>query len=99
MMHTKDKLAVELRKLGLTKMADQAEKGHFHDFMSPLDFPTVALVSGLAEAAIRNKDHGGAIMALRSRVIDGEFDASQEESDEWANSPEGQSALSMLHRR
>jgi hypothetical protein len=35
-------------------------------------------------------------MALRRRVINGDFDASKEESDEWAESPEGQDTFKKL---
>jgi hypothetical protein len=35
-------------------------------------------------------------MRLRRRVIDGEFDASGEEGDEWAASPEGQETFRKL---
>jgi hypothetical protein len=33
---------------------------------------------------------------LAARVANGEFDASKEESDEWANSPSGQAAAKQL---
>lgn len=33
---------------------------------------------------------------LAARVADGEFDASKEESDEWASSPSGQAAAAEL---
>ena len=33
---------------------------------------------------------------MAQRVIAGEFDASKEESDEWARSPEGQETLGLL---
>ena len=39
-----------------------------------------------------------AILDLRDRVINGDFDASAEESEEWANSPEGQDAMRLVER-
>jgi hypothetical protein len=39
---------------------------------------------------------GLALMGLRQRVIDGEFDASPAESDAWAASPEGRATLAEL---
>jgi len=95
-MHTKDKLAQALKAIQLDDMADKAAIGYYHDFLSPLDFPEIQLVNDLAEAAKRLPLHYRGIMALRQRVIDGEFDASTEESEEWARSPEGQAAMASL---
>lgn len=94
-MHTKDKLAAALHKVGLDEMAKKAADGYYHDYLSPLDFPEMQLVGDLAEASKENpaKDM---ILALRLDVINGEYDASREESDEWMNSPEGQEALRRL---
>lgn len=88
--HTKDILADELRKIGLTEMADRAAQGYYHDFLSPLDFPEITLASDLAKVGTPEA------LALRLRHIDGEFDASFEESEEWAASPEGQAVFKEL---
>jgi len=95
MTHTKDILAAELRKAGLSDMADKAATGYYHDFLSPLDTPCLQLAADLLAAGT------DASMALRERHLNGEFDATKEESDEWANSPEGRDAFSrsMQHRR
>jgi len=95
-MHTKDKLADALTQLGLNEMAAKARDGFYHDFLSPLDLPEMALVVALGAAATVHPDKAAAIEALRRRVIDGEFDASDEESDEWADSAEGQAAFRRL---
>lgn len=89
-MHTKDKLAEALRKIGLNEMADKAAKGWYHDFLSPLDFPELQLSMDLAAVGTPEA------LALRSRHHNGEFDASPAESEEWAKSPEGQAAMRML---
>jgi hypothetical protein len=86
-MHTKDFLALELRKAGLHAMADKAATGHYHDFESPLDFPEIQLATDLTLAG------GPAALALRARHFNGEFDASTEESEAWA---EGQEAFGQL---
>jgi len=91
-MHSKDVLAAELRKAGLPEMADRAASGWYHDFLSPLDTPTLALLADLATAGTTPAK------ALRQRVIDGEFDATQQESDEWADSPEGRETFKRLLR-
>ena len=99
-MHTKDQLAAALREVGLDAMADKAAIGYYHDFLSPLDLPEMVLVDDLAlSAKHRPEDNATAILALRQRVINGEFDASAEESEEWANGPEGQDAMRLLFAR
>jgi len=92
-MHTKDLLAGELRAAGLADMADKAANGHYHDYLSPLDFPELQLAADLEAAGTPEA------MALRERAFDGDFDASIEESEEWAKSPEGQFAMQSLFRR
>jgi hypothetical protein len=81
-------------------MANKAAAGYYHDFMSPLETPTITLVNELhiaaekAEPADREK-----ILYVREQVINGDFDASREESEEWARSPEGQRTMGMLFKR
>jgi len=92
-MHTKDNLAQELEKAGLPEMAKKARAGIYHDYLSPLDFPELQLDVELHMAA----EAGNAAAArLRDRHHAGEFDASFEESEEWANSAEGKAAVKML---
>lgn len=95
-MHTKDYLAQELRAAGLDEMAEKAAKGHYHDFLSPLALPEMQLDADLAKAI-----EGGnkAAQKLRKRHHNGEFDASTEESEEWAKSPDGLAAFRQLTRR
>lgn len=101
-MHTKDKLAAALREVGLDDMADRAATGYYHDFLSPLDFPEMQLEADLSYA--RDNTDGknwsvafaGQVEALRQRVINGDFDASTEESEEWAASEDGQATFDRL---
>jgi hypothetical protein len=95
MMHTKDMLANELTEVGLLSMANAARAGYYHDFLSPLATPGMQLCADLAMMA-EGTPNREAILALRQRVINGDFDASQEESDDWAGSPEGQEAFQSL---
>ena len=95
-MHTKDKLADALLAVGLLDMSLQARGGYYHDFLSPLELPEIALVTALGAAATANPDKAADIRALMTRVINGDFDASAEESEEWAASPEGQEAFRSL---
>jgi hypothetical protein len=95
-MHTKDMLANELMKLGLGEMSLQARAGYYHDFLSPLAMPELQLMQDLADAADARPDRHMQILALRKRVINGDFDASSEESEAWARSKEGQDTFRRL---
>jgi hypothetical protein len=92
-MHSKDFLAQELRKAGLDTMAVEAEKGMYHDFLSPLATPDLQLDADLVEAI---KAGNEAAKDLRRRHHAGEFDATLKESDEWADSEDGKEAFGML---
>lgn len=90
-IHTKDMLADELRRAGLPEMADLAAEGYYHDYLSPLDAPCLQLTMDLAAAGTTEA------MALRSRAIQGDFEASDEESEAWADSRDGQDTMRLLH--
>jgi len=89
-MHTKDRLAQELRAINLEGMAVLASMGKYDDFLSDDAMAIVNLANELAKVGSVEA------LALRRRVIGGEFDATKEESDAWAASPEGQEAFRML---
>lgn len=95
-MHTKDYLSSQLRAAGLDAMADKAATGYYHDYLSPLDLPEMQLDADLVEAINAGNE---AAKLLRQRHHQGAFDASIEESDEWAKSPEGQEAFKSLITR
>ena len=81
-------------------MIDRASSGYYHDYLSPLALPEMALVAELGSLANHPSRARGlaglAIMGIRQRVIDGEFDASKAESDKWARTPEGRAAFASL---
>lgn len=89
-MHSKDILAEELRKAGLHNMAIKAANGVYHDFLSPLPDPALELDRDLVQAGTKEA------MAIRQRHHNGEFDATLEESEAWAESAEGQEAMHKL---
>jgi hypothetical protein len=95
-MHTKDRLAAALRELKLDIMAKRAERGYYHEFLSPLDLAEVALVNDPGHMANRRPHQRTEILAFRKRVMNGEFDATKEEGDAWAASREGQDAMRRL---
>jgi hypothetical protein len=102
--HTSAKLVRALRELPTLAvppaMIRRAEEGYYHDYLSPLAFPELALVNELGALANHpsraTTGAGLALIGLRQRVIDGDFDASKAESDAWAASPEGQAAWAEL---
>jgi len=89
-MHTKDILSAALVEVGLPVMGRKAAQGYYHDFLSPLDFPELDLIGDLTEIGTPPA------LAMRARVMDGEFDASIAESEAWVASPDGQETISRL---
>ena len=100
-MHTKDILAEALRQAGLPDMATKAAEGYYHDFLSPLPLPEKQLMHDLQVAKKLSKDERqiDKIRILLERHLNGAFDASNEESEEWAKSKEGREAFKELVRK
>lgn len=69
------------------KLADRAEHGEFADYGDAHACP-------ITELHRLCRQYG--LHALADRVADGEFDASAEESDEWARSESGQAIAKEL---
>ena len=96
-MRTRDKLAAELRKVAEQSSPENAAKyeafavraatAEFDDFADTYVCPITQLYTELCAAGFTQ---------FAKRVANGEFDATKEESDEWANSPAGQEAFSHL---
>jgi len=90
-MRTRDKLAAELRKVAAQAQpenaakyeafAKRAETGEFDDYGEMHACPITQLYSELTSAGFTK---------FAARVADCEFDATKEESDEWARSESGQ---------
>ena len=93
MTHTKDILAAELAKADLPDMAVKAAEGYYHDFLSPLALPCLQLAEDLAQAGTP------AAMAIRARHLNGEFDATADESETWVKNPDGRNAFQRLISR
>ena len=96
-MRTREKLAAELRKVAAMAssenaakyeaFAKRAETGEFDDYADTYVCPITQLHGEL---------HAAGFTKFAARVADGEFDATKEESDEWARSPSGQDAAKHL---
>jgi hypothetical protein len=81
----------------------KAATGYYHDFLSPLAFPETQLLADLREYIkptasnfLRQDINVDAVAALITRHMNGEFDATKEESDAWAESEDGQAAFNEL---
>jgi hypothetical protein len=80
-------------------MVKNAREGMYDDFKSPLTFPEITLVAELRAVAGNKSLPRSArqeIGKMAQRVIDGEFDATPEESAAWAESPEGKETFRQL---
>lgn len=87
-MHTTEKLAVALEEERAPKsMIRRAREGHYHDFLSPLAMPIHELVN---DARRYN------LTRIAKRAMNGDFDATKEEPDEWARSEEGRQTIRDL---
>jgi hypothetical protein len=83
-----EKLAQALEAEGAPGwMITLAREDHYHDFKSPLATPEMQL---LADA----RENGLTVIA--EGVMEGIWDATKEESDAWARSPEGQATFQEL---
>lgn len=99
-MHTKDVLAERLRAAGLDAMATKAAEGYYHDYLSPLAMPAMQLHEDLmvAATACADTDRAKTIRGLVLAARHGDFDASKEEADAWAATPEGQEMTAFMRR-
>lgn len=95
---TSEMLAIVLESVGLHDMAKLARLDHYHDYLSDDAMCSLTLEADLRAARDAQSDPimRAMIEAIRQRHLNGDFDASMEESDEWAASPEGQAAFRSL---
>lgn len=98
--HTKDRLADALRSIpGVPEdMIQRAAEGYYHDYLTPLpaleaekqligELRKLIQAPGTPHASRLNLQH------LIRLVIDGEYDPTVEEGDEWEASPQGQETM------
>lgn len=85
---TSENLARALEAAGApAEMIQRARQDFYHDYKSPLAMPEMQLYKEARAAGL----HG-----IAEGVMAGEFDASKEESDAWAASPEGQEVYAQF---
>jgi hypothetical protein len=100
---TSEILAQHLDAAGLDNLAARARQDEFHDFKSPHALPQHQLMYALGIEAgkaqsLRHLERRDQILAIQRGVMNGDFDATKAESDDWAVSPEGRDALDQLLR-
>ena len=71
------------------KLLEDAKADHFHDFFGKYAAPQHVLMMRLKEAKLHH---------LISNVINGKYDGTKVESEEWMSSPEGQETFAELKR-
>jgi len=86
------KLSEALRSVGLIELAERAAAGEFNEYFGKHALPEIYLVNELGKIGT------GEALGMRQRVINGEFDAGSDESEEWANSEEGRQIAGELLR-
>jgi hypothetical protein len=85
---TSERLALALIQVGAPpQMVTHAREGYYDDYRSPLAMPIMQLVHDARAAGLEK---------IADRAIDGEFDATKEESDAWMASDDGQATLRAL---
>ena len=88
---TTERLARALEEAGAPAgMIERARRGFYDDYKSPLAMPEMQLYNEAKAAGLESICQG---------VLAGEWDATKEESDEWAASPEGQEVFRQLLQR
>lgn len=95
---TSENLATVLEGVGLHRLALKARADQYHDYLSDDPLCAMTLERELREARDSCPDPiiARLIEAIRQQHLNGDFDASKEESDDWAKSPEGQEAYEQL---
>lgn len=75
MERTKEKLAKALEEADAPSwMAFRAREGHYDDFESNLPMPINELINNCMHYGLKN---------LAARAMNGEFDSTKEEADDW----------------
>jgi len=85
----------DLLEASLPHLAARAAAGEWNDYFGQDAMPQHALIAVLhAEVVIANVVR----KRLIQNVIDGKYDGTRADADEWAASPEGQAVLGQLVR-
>jgi hypothetical protein len=99
--HTTAKLARALELIpGVPPaMITRAREGYYHDYLSPLETPEIQLVADLRELAAlpaTPRESQDMLRAMAKAVVNGDYDASKEEAEEWAQTNEGRATIAAF---
>jgi hypothetical protein len=85
MLPTKERLAQRLHSIGLFALEERARNGEFSDFESDIPVPKIQLVGLLGDFYKSTNDipRGQAAMNLATEVMEGKWDDTKEEGEEW----------------
>lgn len=100
---TSEYLARVLNACGLQELAGRAAAKHFDDYFCPPevdDGMNMHRLIGELDRAVKAVSSDSSLVArigrIRAAVLDGEFDGTKAESDQWARSPEGRAVMEEL---
>jgi len=82
-----DAISASARNKAHRRLAERAAKGEFTDYSDAHTCPITTLYSMCRRLGLND---------IADRLKNGDFDATPEESDEWARSSSGQSAFAKL---
>lgn len=83
-------LEKEVQTRKMVEILEKAKQDYYHDYVGEAELPQIELVNDLKAASASRR--------IIKRVVDGDFDGTKEESEEWANSPEGRSVFGEFYR-
>lgn len=81
-------LEKEVQNDKMIAILNRAKQDYYHDFFGGAELPEFELLADLKEAKASEQ--------ICQNVINGKYDASKEDSDEWAKSAEGREAFNDL---
>jgi hypothetical protein len=72
----------------MVKILDRAKRDYYHDFFGGADLPELELLNDLTTAHASEE--------IKDNVVNGKYDASKEDSEEWSKSKEGREVFGEL---
>lgn len=86
-------LGADLDEVGMHDLAARARAGEFNDYFGSHTMPQTALLALVRTDSRGTPEQRATIM---SNIVNGKYDGTQAESDEWARSDEGRELFSAL---
>lgn len=86
----------DLLAAGLPQLAARAALGEWNDYFGTHDLPQMDLLEELRGASKTYAADLASVNQVISRLIDGRYDGTKAESEEWQASPEGVGTFQMI---